>query len=110
MLEHVHVVCVKIWVFVKTALSVYMALHIINHCPVNCARSVFVRLEIVDPTRRACLTLHLTAMNKYEDNSCLENDICRNYVNGYYGIECLDECPLNFNDSKCERKKKKWSC
>jgi hypothetical protein len=81
-----------------------MALHIINDCPVNCSRSVIVRLKIVEPTWWACLALHMTTMKRYEENSCLKNDICRNYANGYYGIDCLDECPLNFNDSKCERK------
>jgi hypothetical protein len=78
-----------------------MALHIINDCTVNYASSVIVKLEIVEPTRWAGLALLVTARTKYEENSSLENDICRNYANGYYGMECLDEC----NDSKCERKK-----
>ena len=77
-----------IWVFVKNALSVDMPLHIKNDCPVNCASSVIVRLEIVEPTRWAGLALHVTAKKKIEENCCLENDICRNYANGYYGMEC----------------------
>jgi hypothetical protein len=47
---------------------------------------MILRLEIVEPTRWAGLVLHVTAMKKYEEISCLENDICLNCANGYYGI------------------------
>jgi hypothetical protein len=51
-------------------------------------------------TMWAGLTLHVTEMNKGEEKCCLESYICRNWANGYYGMKCLDECPVNFNDNK----------
>jgi hypothetical protein len=51
----------------------------------------------------SCVTCNCN--EKCEENNCLENDICRNYAIEYYGIECLDEYQVNFNDRKCVRKK-----